>query len=563
MERFRPISTRGLDGGQLVDAMTFNALGSLWYFVFVVLRRRRLTENLHLPFCQTLERDHIKDVIEMPRDHFKTTCASEGLPMWKALPFQQKYRDMFASAGYSDTFIRWLLRSHNPDIRNLIVSENITNAAKIGRRIRWHFESNALYRGCFPETLFDTSCTWTDYSLHVKHAKHSIGGGHGEGTFDFLGVGSALQSRHYDFVIQDDLVGRKAIESQSIMDKTIEYHQLLCGAFDDEDKDHENDELVVGNRWSYLDLNSHLREHEAWFRFESHGALGGCCGKHPIDTPIFPEEWTFEKLMRRKARLGSFNFSCQYLNNPSAPENADFKVEWLNYFELKHSELTDWVVEHEVKDGIVRKDLTPKHFTIKLIVDPNHSGNAAVGRCRHAVLVVGQDDSDQANFYLLETWAAAASYDAFYDKIFELAMKWHLHRIGVETVAAQKFVKHHIEHLAMIKGWRLTVDELKGEVEAPDGTLSKKKEWRIRNVLSPIAEFGRLFVQRKQQDFINEYQTFPKGKYVDQLDALAYVPQMMGQRVSEKQHMEMLMANQEAMARLGHPYSAGVGRYNA
>lgn len=562
MELFRPIRTSGLTGETMLDAYTFNALGSLWYFIFVILRRRRLTADLHLPFCRTLERDHIKDVIEMPRRHFKTTCVDEGLAMWKALPFGQRFIDMFGRAGYSDEFIQWMKRSHDPDTNIAIISENITNAAKIGRRIRNHYESNALYRACFPQTLPDSSCTWTDYSLFVKRPGINLIDA-GMGTFDFLGVGSAIQSRHYRFIIQDDLVGRKAVESQSIMDKTIEYHQLLSGAFDDDDKDHEADELVVGNRWSYQDLNSHLREHEPWFRFESHSALGGCCDRHPIDTPIFPEEWTFDKLMRAKARLGSFNFSCQYLNNPSAPENADFKVEWLNYFELQHSELTDWKVVHEVKDGIVRKDLTPKRFTIKMAVDPNHSGNAALGRCRHAIVVWGQDDSDDANFYLLETWAAAASYDTFYEKIFEIAIRWGLHRIGVETVAAQKFVKHHIEHLAMIKGWRLTVDELKGEVEAPDGTLSKKKEWRIRNILSPIAEFGRLFVQRKHQDFINEYQTFPKGKYVDQLDASAYIPQMLGQRVTEKQHQEMLMANQEAMARLGHPYSAGVGRYNA
>jgi len=37
---------------------------------------------------------------------------------------------------------------------------------------------------------------------------------HGEGTYDFLGVGGALQSRHYNgILIQDDLIGRKAIES--------------------------------------------------------------------------------------------------------------------------------------------------------------------------------------------------------------------------------------------------------------------------------------------------------------------------------------------------------------
>jgi len=41
--------------------------------------------------------------------------------------------------------------------------------------------------------------------------------GDGEGTFDFIGVGGALQSTHYDLAIQDDLVGREASKSETIM----------------------------------------------------------------------------------------------------------------------------------------------------------------------------------------------------------------------------------------------------------------------------------------------------------------------------------------------------------
>ena len=66
--------------------MRLNSLGSLFYFIRVALRRHRLTRALHLPLCRTFERWHIKDVVEIPRDHFKSTCASEGLAMWRALP---------------------------------------------------------------------------------------------------------------------------------------------------------------------------------------------------------------------------------------------------------------------------------------------------------------------------------------------------------------------------------------------------------------------------------------------------------------------------------------------
>ena len=549
---------------KLARVMRLNSHGSLFYFIRNTLRRKRLTQGLHLPLCRSFERTQIKDVIEIPRDHFKSTCASEGLPMWRALPLSQQDIDDFYKLGYNDEFIRWMRYAHNPDSRNLLVSGNITNAAKLGKKIRWHFESNGLYRALFPETLPDTNCIWTDYSLHVKRPRAGTGAAHGEGTFDFLGVGSAVQSRHYNgLVIEDDLIGLKESESQALMDKAIDYHQLLVGIFESEDPTHELDELVIGNRWGYADLNSHLFENEQYeaiknphgFRFQSHSALGGCCSLHPPNVPIFPEEFSIEKLLSRKQRLGNYKFSCQYLNNPAAPEDADFKVDWLNYFKIEWGMNGRFKVIREVSNGTVFEDLRQSALNIGMVVDPNHSGNQSRNRCRHAILVIGTDSA--RNWYLLEPWAQAASYDTFYNKIFELARKYGLHRIGVETVAAQKYVKHHIETMCATQMWSLRIDELKGEVDLGDGEISRRKEFRIRNVLSPIAENHRLWVQRNYVDFINEYQTFPKGRYVDQLDAFAYAPQLISSPIDDQSYLDLLAANQKGLAQVGQPYAMG------
>lgn len=546
--------------------MRTNSLGSLYYFIRTTLRRRRLVDHLHKPWCISLEREHLKDVYELPRDHFKSTICSEGFPIWRVLPFTNQDEDRFKALGYNDEFIRFMKRVHRRDSRNLLVCENITNAAKLGSRISGHYESNSIFRTLFAEIIPDSSCTWSSYSLHHKRSVGSAP--HGEGTFDFLGVGGALQSRHYNgLVVQDDLVGRKAIESISIMDKTIDYHQLLVGAFEESEPDRgslkaaesENDEFVVGNRWGYTDLNSHIREHEPEFKFSTHDALGGCCPDHPPDTPIFPEEFGFEKLMRWKNRLGTYHFSCQFRNNPSAPENADFKEPWLNWFTIEepneHNAFTR-TIRHEVRDGLVKKDFALNHLRIGMTVDPNHSGNQGLGRCRHAIMVVGLSASN--DFYLLDCWAKASGYDEFYNKIFEMAGKWKLTKVGLETIAAQKYIGHHIEMLCRLKSQRLSIVELKGEVEGPDGELTRKKEWRIRNVLAPIFEGMHFYSQRKFQDFLGEYTTFPKGKFVDQLDALAYIPQLIKAPQRYEDYIRSLVANQRGARAVNTPYSVGV-----
>ena len=530
----------------------------MYYFIKVGLKRRRLTDTLHEPICRSLERDHIKDVYELPRDHFKSTICSEGMPIWRSLPFSDSDRNNFLKLGYSNEFIEWQSRVHRPDLRNLLVSENITNAAKLGSRISKHYESNSLFRGLFPEIIPTAAETWTGFSLHQRIPSYVTmhESGHGEGTFDFLGVGGALQSRHYNgLLVEDDLVGRKAVESPSIMEKTIEYHQLAPGAFENEDAEFENDELIVNNRWSYTDLSSHVREHEPWFRIVNHSALGGCCDQHPMDTPIFPEEFSFEKLMRLKERFGNYLFSCQFLNNPSAPENADFHEADLNYFTIETDEKGEKFIKHEVKNGILRKSFNPNRLNICLTTDPNHSGNSGFGRCRHSIVVLGL--SAEGNYYLLDCWAQACNYDTYIAKIYELAGKWGLRKIGVESVAAQKYLIYHINYRNRLEGRFLKIVELKGEVDLGDGVLARKKEFRIRGILSPIVEAGKFHTQRKFQDFLGEFTGFPKGIYWDILDALAYAPNMLKMPHNFMQEMKWKAANAAGMRKIRTPYSIG------
>lgn len=535
-----------------------NCLGSLFYFTKIALQRDALTQSFHLKLCRSLEREHIKKVFEWPRDHFKSTIAGEGYPMWRILPVSQRDIDEFYQYGYPEEFIRWMLKMHDCTKRNLLVSENVTNSAKLGTKIRRHFESGAIFRTLFPEILPTTKERWTDFSLSIRPPLNAPP--HGEGTFDFIGVGGAAQSRHYNgVIIQDDLVGRKALESPSIMEKTIDYHKLVSALYDQPDANHDGDEIVIGNRWSYHDLNSYIREHESWFEFETHSAFGGCCEDHPADTPIFPERFSVEKLEKLRLRFGNYSFSCQFLNNPSAPENADFHEADINWFTFKQDHQDgSLIVQHEVKDGIVRKDLPFRRLQLAMAADPTHT---STGRCRHAIVVMGQ--SPEGNYYLIDTWAEACSHEKFFSKLYEIAEKWRVRNVGFETCAGQSLALPHLKFLNTVKPWQIRMTELKGEVEDPEGDLTTKKEWRIRNILGPIFEFGRFFMQHKHMDFLGEYTTFPRGRYCDQLDALAYVPQLLRTPMNPLLEARLLRENKQFSRQIAQPYTVGYGRWNA
>jgi len=553
---YRPIPLAGLTEDAWRKAARLNCLGSLYYFIKIGLKKRRLTSTLHMPFCISLERDHIKDVYEIPRDHFKSTMCSEGLPMWRVLWCSDEDLNEFVKMGYSSEFIAWMQRMHRPEARNLLVSENITNAGKLGRRIDFHYESNAVFRHLFNELIPTSSETWSNISKWQKlpPACKALGG-HGEGTFDFLGVGGALQSRHYNgLVVEDDLVGKKAYESPVVMEKTIEYHRLLVGAFENESAVDDNDELVVANRWAYSDLNSWIEENEPWFNFETHSAEGGCCDLHPPETPIFPEEFSMSKLERWRKRLGSYLYSCQFLNNPAAPENADFHESDLRFMRLDENSEGDLVIKHEVFEGVVIGDVKVRQLAKCIITDPNHSG--AQGRCRHSIQVIGL--SAEGRYYHLGSWAKAVNTDTYLGELYKMADMWGMNKLGIETVAAQKYLAYHINFRNKLEGRNLKILELKGEVDGPDGSLTRNKEFRIRNVLSPIFESNRFYTQRRFTDFRGEFTTFPKGKFCDILDTLAYAPQLLKLPTSWIEEQKRKMANARQALNVNKPYSVGV-----
>lgn len=510
-----PAST--LKGHSKQLAYKINSLIDLYYFSTAVLGKTRFQKGvngLHYQMCLSVMKDGLKEVIEIPRDHYKSTVYSECFPIWRALPFGKFEEDLFSSIGYSDLFIEWMRRTHNQNVRILLISETIKNAIKLGVRVSNQYVNNGNFREIFPEVIPGTAETWTNDSLHQKRT--GAGKGHGEGTYDFIGVGAALQSRHYDLIIQDDLVGREALNSETVMQSTIEYHQLLVGATDSDPTNpgRDFDEIVVGNRWSHSDLNSYIRENEPYFGFTTHSALGGCCSLHKIGTPIFPESFGFEKLLRWKKRLGSYFFSCQFLNFPIDPSKAKFNMSDFRYFhyEKVYGALTNpkgisaggtgeqsrTAIRHHVVEGDVEKDVFPRNLDRFLIIDPNHAGHHSAGkvgtegRCRHAAIVSGVL-RDPRRVYLLECYAKDSSIDEFIAKIFELAIKWKLSKIYVEGVGAQKYLIYHLNYyIATMKGLRPEISHISIEMLKTPQNANAKME-RIDSTI-PLVERHEVFI---------------------------------------------------------------------
>lgn len=571
-----PIDTPGISKEAIRIALRLNGYANLYYFAKMILRFKKvqtnpdLSKNLHWIMCAAVMKDGLKEVIEIPRDHYKSTIYSQALPIWRALPFSDSDANYMLKLGYSDAFIEWMRRAHNQDVRILIVSETQLNAVKLGTKLSTHYENNDLFKYVYPEVIPDASCVWNNESLHQRRTNE--GRQHGEGTFDLAGVGAALQSKHYDDIYQDDLVGKKALNSEAHMDATIEYHQLLVGAFDSHISNggRDNNEVVVGNRWSYKDLNSHIRANEPYFNFITHSALGGCCSLHPYGTPIFPEAFSVEKLARWKQRLGSYLFSCQFLNFPINPEVCKFELKNLRYYKfvkdqsaqtggtIPHSHLTGYQrfkaettqktwrpkIVHKVAEGNVISDIFPRNLDRYMIVDPNHSGKK--GRCRNAITVTGIDQETHF-IYLLDVWAKVCDPAQFVETMFKMAVAWKINYIHLETVAAQKYLAYHLKYfIEMNKKEIPEIAHIQIKELKYDNQENAKKS-RIES-LEPIFLRGEFWINEfGMNEFLEEYEAYGNTNgMIDVLDTLGYGPTVWRFDDSTDKQMERIVRERQA-----------------
>ena len=558
-----------------------NALMDLYYFAVQIMGKNRFSKNpnksknLHYQMCLTVMKDGLKEGIEIPRDHYKSTVYSECFPIWRALPFGKREEDFFTNIGYSDLYIEWMRRCHSQDIRILLVSETIKNAIKLGTRIANHYENNEFFRRIFPEIMPTEKEIWTNESLHQRRTAE--GRGQGEGTFDFIGVGAALQSRHYNIVVQDDLVGREARKSAIVMADTIDYHQILVGATDSDPDNpgRDFDEIVVGNRWSHDDLNSHIRQEEPYFGWTTHSALGGCCSLHDFGEPIFPEAFTREKLLRWKKRLGSYHFSCQFLNFPIDPSKAKINMGDFRYFvilKVKNAlavpkedyskRLFDVIpmkqerviARHKVAEGNVEKDvyLLSPSYERYMVVDPNHGGShmgqevGKDGRCRHAMIVTGVQ-REPRRVHVLDEWAKACGIKEFVREIFRKAVKWKLRKVHVEAVAAQKYLIYHLNEF--VQENKHILPEIAGItfVELESSQKAGAKQERIE-IMLPLIEAHEIWLDENNCTLLTEEcQSYGQRKgLIDLLDCLSYGPQVWKFDTRNEQKVQDIMTAQRA-----------------
>ena len=211
----------------------------------------------------------------------------------------------------------WFLGKH-PQKKVIMASHTADLAVNFGRRVRNLINSD-LYHDIFPQV-----------ELQADSKSASRWGTNFNGEYFAIGVGGALAGRGADlFIIDDPHSEQEAKQGTShVFEPAWEWFQsgplqrlMPGGAI-----------IVVMTRWSKLDLTGKIIDHmtknddaDQWEIVEFPAILN--------DKPLWPDFWTIDELLSKKAGMDVRYWQAQYMQEPTSEEGALIKREWWNVWD--------------------------------------------------------------------------------------------------------------------------------------------------------------------------------------------------------------------------------------
>lgn len=461
-----------LSSKQVAD-MRLRAQTDLFFMAKGVLQYEQVEEGAHAALCAFMSREQSnRRMVLMPRGFLKSTICT-----------------------ISDS-IR--LSCINPNIRILLQNEVFENAAGFLEELKNHWTKGVVLRTLFPELVPERitgpGTDWSKSNASINRTTIAK-----ESTYTASGSGGSPQSQHFERVKNDDLVGEKAKESETEMGKAIRWSDAMLPLLD-----RLSDTMDwYGTRKTMSDVYSHTME-----KYKSRIKVF-------IREPIENGDSIFSKVPLSELINIMVDtpdmWAYDYMNNPLGEGGTDWGKLYTQYFTLTEDRR---VVFEDHLTGIISSWKLNELFIV-VTADPNGGRPSAPDKA--AVIVHGVSPREQ--IFVLETYSARPSPDGFIEAIFDLCVKWHPARVGIEEAGQQNtmyyFEKHMLEHR--------TFFDLK-----PTKHDNKKKDWRIRQALDTPLKTKRLYLQRHQLTLISQIQLHPQLALHnwDEIDCLAQGPQV-------------------------------------
>lgn len=497
----------------------------LYYLTRAILGYDKLTLHTHAKFCRFVETvDQKRTMTLMPRGHYKTTIRTISRSIQRV--------------------------TNNPETRILLTGASGANAERFLKEIQNHFQNNQLFRWLYPEMIPTNfkEVRWNAGEMEVPRKSHWR-----EPTIDTIGSRGASESRHYDEIVVDDPIGMKEMESETEMERVIEWMSGLESLLN---SPVWGEIHVVGTRWRLGDVyewfEDFYSDEEEPVEMDRHAYKRGALAVFHREAEedgevIFPEEFSKEFFARLRIKR-PMRYAAQYANNPIASGILTFKSDWLRYFKYQGAEGRS--ILYKDSEG-VEKTVHASELDVLILVDPAIATKKRT-HARCAILVTGMMHRvKDPIIFLLETRIGHYPPDECVETIFEFTKKWSPGIVSIEKYGYQGALRYWISQYANLKKeYEPPVQEF-----PPEGSsgAQRAKDSRIEG-LQPLFRSHMIYVLPTETEFIEEYTHHTvRGtvRYRDALDAFAQMLELYGVGFDEEEEEEWRKEEQKILAMIG------------
>lgn len=427
-----------------------------------------IAEKLEDGYRRLKKGEDVRLMIFMPPRHGKSDLATQKFPSW--------------------------VLGKDPETEIMVASYSDELATDFGQKTR------AIMNQPEYQTMFDTRLR-ADAKAKGKWMTGQKGG------YTAVGVGGALTGRGFKIGIVDDpFKNREEADSATIRDSRDGWYKSTFGTRE------EGCSMIVFilTRWHDDDLAGRIlheaeeakkngEPHDEW-EIIQYKAIATEDEYHRNEgQALWNEKFPLEKLLKKKASMGSYEFSALYQQTPIDEANRKFKSEFYRYRAFEE----------------IEKMETYNVMTI----DPRGADDVKKGSDYIGITVNFIDN--QGNWNILCTRMKLSSTQLL-DLMFNHWQKYNLHKICIEDNQFTQGLKISWEERSRVTGVFPVIELVK--------TGGKQKELRIE-ALVPRYERGTVYhltINGINQcaKLEDELMLFPKAAHDDASDSLAYQTQV-------------------------------------
>ena len=465
-------------------------LSDLWSFAREILGYKDLAYDPHYQVCRFIQKSRGDGSFRWSNNPAMNIQPGPRKKSAKKRKILLAPRESFKSTIVKSEVVRRFCE--NPYYRVLWVGYNIRGASDAVLEIANHLTNNKKIRALFGDlgaagrSGADTynRGLWSRECLQLfDPIKNCLVPVQNMPNLKAAGIKTGVTRLHPDLIVVDDAVCRENTSTPEGLDSVKAFFkniEPLVGQ--------DREEIVVGTFWDPNDAYNELIRNPDWDVF--------CASAiNPDGTLWFPQRLSHDFLKSQERAMGTYAFSCQYLNYPIHPADVVFKPEW-------------------VHKCIIPAGAHPPLETLDIVmwIDPacktkkntDYTGKLITGMDRNGVL------------WCLASAKQKLSDSEIADVFMQDCQNWKPNAIIIEEVGAQIFLVQLVER--KFKEFNLPV-----KVEGYVPSTRKSKEYRIRSLVPLIQAGDRIKIPEDQTELLEQLSRY-QGRITDQndlLDALA------------------------------------------